>query len=309
MNPVQQNIDRIGKTAAPLIPHQAAGDKPLVFVLTLMAFFAGLIFLITSMSLRATDTWRTRLDTQVTVQLYLPIPISDSEGRTEAISASADLIKNFSGVLSVDPLSDTLARKRLEPWLGSVKLPEDLPLPAIISVETAGPNALNVNALKDALANAGLDAEINTHSNWQESIKANARSLSRAMIFLFLCIFLGGIATSILATHSQIGTHKKIIAVLLQIGAKNMYIARLFTTRFLIKGLIAGVSGCILSLMFVVLFQVMSVFSDESLFRSFELTLSDIIYLACIACLFGLICAVAACLTSLTLLRSEQRIR
>jgi len=309
MNELNKNLDRIGKSSAPLIPKQGAGDKPLFFVLTLMAFLAGLIFLITSMTLRATQDWRTSLDDSVTVQLYLPIAMSDTAGRVNAVRSTVKLVQAFPGVTGVDPLPDSEAKKRLEPWLGTLELPDDLPLPVILSVSVTKAPPLDVDALKNTLKTAGVQAEVNTHKDWQDSIDTNASAISKAMIFLFLCIFLGGVSTSVFATHSQIGTHRKIISVLTQVGAKNFYIARLFTQSFLIKGLIAGILGCILALMFVLLFQVMSVLSDENLLQSFSLTLWDIIYLVGVAVLFGLVCGASACATGLTLLRSEQRQR
>ncbi len=309
MNARSKNIDRIAQKPASLLPRKGHGERSLFFILTLMSFLAGLIFLVATLSLRAADQWQSVLQSRVTVQLYLPISMSDERARKDAAKASLDLIKNFEGVKSVQYMPDDEARTRLEPWIGSLDLPDDLPLPVILSIETKSAKTLNIDALKSSLTEAGLQADINAHRDWQERIKTNAKALAQVTTTLFFCIFLGGIATSIFATHSKIESHRKIIAVLTQVGAKNFYIMRLFTARFLIKGLLAAFTGCILALMFVVLFQVLSIFSTETLFRAFTLTLIDIIKLFGIALFFGFICSFAAFVTGLSLLRSEQRLR
>lgn len=309
MTDSSQNIDRIARNATPLLPRYAAGDRPLLFVLTLMAFLAGLIFLVTLMSVRATQDWRSDLQNTATVQLYLDSPLSNDPARRESIATAQTILASFPGVKSSTVLSDEKARERLQPWLGSVDLPDDLPFPVIVSVETKGDGSLSSQALLSALETAGLSAEVDLHTAWKKNIEANARAISGAFSALFFCVFLGGIATSIFATHSRIETHHKIIKVLNQVGAKPLFIARLFTVRFLIKGLLAGALGCILALMFVVLFQLLSVFSEESLFRAFTVSFQDIVALGGVALLFAGACGLSACFTCLTLLRTENRRR
>lgn len=302
---MNKGVDRISKAATPLLPKNAQEDRPLLCVMLIMAFLAGLILLITAMTHRAADLWQKDVAGTATVQITL----GENQNRAAIIETATKLVQSHSAVHSLSVVTTAQARQQLEPWLGDLVLPEDLPLPILLTVKLNDDADLNTADLTAQLESENIVAMVDSHERWQGNIAHTARTVQLAMSVLFGLILLAGIMTSIFATQARLSAHRKIITVLTQVGAKNGYIARLFTGRFFMTGLMAGIIGCALSLLFALLFTLLTGSGDDSLFRAYAIVPKDLIWLMGLAIGFGGLCALTSGLTSLSLLKSIQKMR
>ena len=285
-----------------LLPGDRQQDGPLLFVMSIMALLAGLIILLTMMSTRAVDKWQSGLTQGATLTLKL----SDIEQRQAEITQLQDLLESRGDIKSVSVLSEARAQALLKPWLGGVELPDDLPLPVLFSLELEPDQRLNVETLEPAIFEQGLDVVIDDHSLWRIDIERNRKTLNGALRTILVLILLSSMAVSIFATQARLHTQHKTISVLSQVGAKNSFIARLFVGQFFLRGLIAGIIGCSLALLFALVFQWVQ--GDNTVFGKYYIIGSDLIKLVFLTLVFGLICALTAGFTGLSVLNKQNLI-
>jgi len=285
-----------------LLPRERQQDGPLLFVMSIMALLAGLIILFATMSTRAIDQWQSGLTQGATLTLKL----SDIEQRETQTAQLQAILETRGDIKSISVLSEARAKALLKPWLGDVELPDDLPVPALFSLELAPDKRLDVETLRSEISEQGLDVVIDDHSLWRIDIERNRKTLLGALRTILVLILLSSMAVSIFATQARLHTQHKTISVLHQVGAKNSFIARLFVGQFFLRGLIAGAIGCSLALLFALIFQWVQ--GDNTVFGQYYIIGSDIIKLVYLALIFGLICALTAGLTGLSVLNRQNLI-
>jgi len=140
----------------------------------------------------------------------------------------------------------------------------------------------------------GLVAEVDDHSRWSDQIGRSGRGLQAAAIALLALIFGAGIAVSGFATQSALSAQRDVIRVLVQVGAEDGFISKLFIRQAGMRGLKGGIIGVVLG-------------AITALFLSLGLHWSDAIFLILLIISFVIICALAAGFTSYRILRNERR--
>lgn len=287
---------------APILPRNSAADRPLLIVMAIMAFMASLALLLTSMSNRATSNWQSELKQSATVQIY----VTDGEGRTEAVAQAMTILSGVDG-LNAEPVSDGDARDLIRPWIGDVDLPDDLPLPAMIAVEKQGSSAFNAAAIQDALEAEGLSVDVDDHSAWAGRVARAAKAVRVGTSLVLILLLAGSVAATGFATQSAMAVHRKIVKVLMQVGAQDRYVARLFTQQFFIIGAIAGAIGIVGAFIFTFLVSLLFGGGSTSLLPALKFSVSDLIFIGLIPLLFGVVSAIAAGLTSLQVLKADHQ--
>ncbi len=293
--------DRLSRHAVELLPRQKAQDGPLIFMMTIMSCLAGLVLILTAMSSRALSQWHSDIADKVTVTLN----ITDISQREDLVAQAQDMLRARPEITTVTLIDESRAKALLKPWIGDVALPADLPIPVILTVQTRRDHILDIEAIKEDLAFENMRVDIDTHSAWRAEMKRNRRTLSGALWVILILILSASIAVSIFATQSRLHTHEKIISVLSQVGAKKFYIARLFIGQFFLRGLVAGLMGCGLSLLLTLLYLLLQ--GDTPMFGHSFVSGSDIFRLLILGVGFGVICAATAGATSLSRLKISER--
>lgn len=287
---------------APILPRNSAADRPLLIVMTIMAFMASLALLLTSMSNRASTDWQSELKQSATVQVY----VTDASERAEAVARAMTVLSGIEG-LKVTPVSDAEARDLIRPWIGDVALPNDLPLPAMIAVDKQDRDIFDSASLKSALEAEGLSVDVDDHSAWSERVTRAARAVRVGTSLVLILLLAGSIAATGFATQSAMAVHRKIVKVLMQVGAQDRYVARLFTQQFFIIGAIAGAIGIIGAFIFTFFVSLLFGGGGTSLLPALKFSASDLIFIVLIPLLFGVVSAIAAGLTSLQVLKADHQ--
>lgn len=150
-------------------------------------------------------------------------------------------IRSAPGVQSATPVPETEMRKTLESWLGNAAAAQDLPIPALVTVE-----------LKPGLKQTELQTQI-SHQFAGATMVAEAaelapllRSLQTLQWLAFSLVILVAVATSaavVLAARGALDTHRFTIEIMHGIGATDRQVTRLFERKIATDALIGAVAG------------------------------------------------------------------
>ena len=237
----------------PLLPADRITDRPLFMILAILAFLATLTLLSVKTSYQSAGEWRAQLGSTASVQIK---PGANTDPMASANQARDILLKSPQ-VSAVTILPKEKSQELLRPWLGDVDLPEDLPLPILLSVELKKGQHLDVEQLRAALTEAGFDANIDDHNTWSQDIKRTVGAARIISVLAFFLIFIAIIAALIFATNAGISSRQKLMSVLQQVGAAPAYTARLFSARFSLTSLKAGLVGAFGALLILFLISLL----------------------------------------------------
>lgn len=213
---------------APLLPREDGRDRALAFVVATLCFLACLTAFAALAANRAAQGWRNELAASATVEVR---PRADETG-SEAAARGAEALAGVKGVTEAEALDRSAAEKLLEPWLGKGNIPDDLPIPHLVTVELdpkAPATAADMNA---ALAASGVDASVDDHSRWMSDVR-RAGDIVRALALgavLLVAAAAGAVVT--FATRAGLAARRDVVEVLHLSGAKDAFIAGLFQRRF-----------------------------------------------------------------------------
>ena len=284
---------------ASLLPHKLRNVRSLWVVLIIMALLAGCALLFARGSMRLSNDWQAQLSDTLTVQVMLDT--------TEAWEQQTDLARETLGSAlpgaDIAVLPQAEARALLQPWLGNAALPDSLPVPGLINVTGQD---LNAQSAQSALDAAGLRTNIDDNSRYANQLSRTARRFVSIGIGTLILMLIAGLSVNIFATRAGMITQKDIIRVLVQVGATDKFIARLFIGQAFRRGTTGAAIGLLLS---ALLWLILSLFGDwgELGWTALRAGTMDILWLIGLGTLFALICGVAAGATAARQLAFERR--
>ena len=284
---------------AALLPRRVRNARALWLVLIIMALLAGCALLFARGSMRLSGDWQSQLSDTLTVQVLLD-ETSDWEQKTTL--ARDTLVPIFDGAdIAIKSQED--ARALLKPWLGNAALPNSLPVPGLIDV--TGQN-LNIAKAQAALDSAGLSTNVDDNSRYADQLKSTTRRLVSIGIGTLALILLAGLSVNIFATRAGMTAQKEIIRVLVQVGASDQFIAKLFVGQAFRRGAIGAAIGLGLS---AILWLALSLMGDWGGLGWTEVSEggADFIWLIVLGILFAAICAAAAGITATRQLAYERK--
>ncbi len=284
---------------APLLPGKLRNARALWVVLIIMALLAGCALLFARGSMRLSGDWQTQLSDTLTVQIMLD-DVSAWEQDTDR--ARDTLAPVFPGA-DIEILPEAQARALLQPWLGNAALPENLPVPGLLNI--TGEN-LNISRAQTALDAAGLTANIDDNTRYADQISGTARRLVAIGLGTLILILIAGISVNIFATRAGMTAQKEIIRVLVQVGASDRFIAKLFIGQAFRRGAIGAIIGLALA---ALLWLCLSILGDWGGlgWTGFKTGAVDIFCLIGLGAVFAIICAAAAGVTATRQLAFERR--
>lgn len=267
-----------------------------------MAFLAALALLFSLSADRLRKNWQDELELTATVQIM----VETQELRETNIQTALDALKADLPDATIAIVSEDKAKELLRPWLGNIDLPDDLPLPALLSISADANERINPDKLVSRLNDEGIIAEVDDHSRWSEQIGRSGRGIKAAALALLVLIFGASIAVSVFATQAALSAQRDVIRVLVQVGAEDRFISKLFIRQAGLRGLKGGAIGAIFGAV-VGFVYVMRRATETALLPELTLRWTDMIFLLGLIICFALICAITAGLTSYHILRSERR--
>lgn len=290
----------------PLLPERVQNTRALWTVLVIMALLAACALLFARGATRLSSNWDAQLSGTASVQV-LP---TNAETRAAEIELARSLIEARLPDASVGVISDDRARALLDPWLGDAALPDDLGVPAIIEItQDVGATALNVTALSAALEEQGLDVRVDDHARYGKRLRATARRLVTIGSTLLILVLIAATSVNIFATRAGLSAQREIIRVLVQVGATDRFIAKLFIGQAGRRGLFGALVGCALA---GLIWFVVTITGGQDDWGGIGwpgvlAALSDVLWLIGLCAVFALICAGAAGFTAQRQLADERK--
>jgi len=286
----------------PLLSAQADNARSLVVVLAIMAFLATLALLFSLSADRLRKNWQGELGSSATVQIMIDSP----ELREATVESALNVLRPALPDAAVTLVSEETSQDLLKPWLGNLALPDDLPLPVLISISENKGAAISPDRLIALLGEEGIIAEVDDHSRWSDQIGRTGRGLKSAAIALLILIFGAAIAVSAFATQAALSAQRDVIRVLVQVGAEDGFIAKLFIKQAGFRGFKGSLIGVILGVVAAIIISLRRN-SETSLLPELRLHWTDSLFAVLLVIGFSLICAFAAGFTAFRLLRRERR--
>ena len=288
--------------AYPLLNSRQDNARTLMTVLAIMAFLASLALVFALSAQRLKNNWQDELGKSATIQLM----IDNTDTKDLKVDTAVTLLKEEYPKAKVSLIEDGTAKDLLKPWLGSVNLPDDLPVPTLIALELDASNSVSPALLKSKLSDEGIIAEIDDHSRWSNQISTTGRGLLASALSVLALIFLACAAVSAFATQAALSAQRDVIRVLVQVGAADDFITKLFIGQAGKRGLISGFIGVVIGGI-ISLIANLRRNAETALLPDLTMNWTDIIWLIALMLAIGLICAISAGITSFRLLRQEHR--
>jgi len=284
---------------APLLPRRLRNARALWVVLIIMALLAGCALLFARGSMRLSGDWQSQLSNTLTVQVLL----ESAEDWTEQTDIARQSLSESLPGIDINILPQADARELLQPWLGNADLPDNLPVPGLITLTGKEMTTALVQSTLDA---AGVSANIDDNSRYANQLRGTAKRLVATSLGALLLILIAGLSVNIFATRAAMTAQKDIIRVLVQVGASDKFIARLFIGQAFRRGALGAALGLGLA---ALLWLILSVTSDWGGLGWIAVSagIIDLFWLFGLGAIFALICATAAGMTSIRQLAFERK--
>lgn len=222
----------------PLLPPNTGRDAALTFVIAVLCFMATIAAIGALAADRAASGWQAELAGSASV-LIRP---SGGESPDAAAIRGAEALAGADGVEQAFMLEREQAEALLQPWLGTEVL-ADLPIPRMIAVELDPEAPASADALRTALAEAGVDGEVDDHSQWTEQISRAGGVARLAALGLAALLSLAAAAAIMMGTRAALERCHTAVEVLHYAGGEDRFVAGLFTRRFMMLAFRGGLIG------------------------------------------------------------------
>ncbi len=222
------STESIPKRDIPLIPRDSVAGRALVVVIAIMSFLASLTAGGALLIAQASQSWRSEVVREVTIQIK-----PDAEENVDSLVAKAvSVSERAPGVEGVHAYSAAESATLLQPWLGEGIDLSLLPIPRIIVVHMQKRSADDLGALREALARAVPQANLDDHRRWAARIGTMANAIVGLAAAVF-ALMMAAMSTAIgFATRGAMAENREIVEVLHLVGASDAFIAREFQTHF-----------------------------------------------------------------------------
>lgn len=236
---------------------EGAGAHLVAWVTGLLVFFVTLALAVNLGLNTVTQNWITGLSGSLTVEIKPPAgdngkPSADQQ---KAFDDSAkkilDIAKHDPGVTEATALSHDEIAALIKPWLGE-KMPQNLPLPAIIDLKLK-PDA-DMQGLEKKLTAAVPAAVIDSHADTLDDVKTLISTVRLFVLLITGVIVLLTAASVSGIVRSKLAIHAPEVETLHLIGASDEYIARQFrhhTLKGSLKGALLGVLAMVATILAV----------------------------------------------------------
>ncbi len=226
------------------------GAAPLDVVIAVMAFLAALALGASLVADRTAAGWRAGLVGKVTVQILPPARGPANEGLQRETDDVLKVLRATSGIAHAAPLSEDEMQKLVQPWLGRGNLVSDLPLPRLIDAEIVPGADVDLQGLAERLKHVAPDSVLDDHSHWIARLRDLAQSVVWTAYGILLLIAVATAAAVSFATRAGLETHREMVGLLHQMGARSGFIAKAFEWHYFRSALLAATAGAALAAIF-----------------------------------------------------------
>ena len=237
---------------ARLLAPAAFPSRSLGVLAAILAFFAVMAMALGLAADRLAERWETELRGSATLQIIGDEPEMEAQAR-----AALEVLRVTPGVVAVRIIEVEEQRALIAPWLGSEGAIEALPLPLLIAVELDHA-VLDGPALTTRLATAAPGAVFDDHAAWRAPLVVSARRVA-VFAWVSLGLIVGAfLAVSGLAARGSVAASGRDLRTLRLMGARDGFIARMFTRPFTLRALAGAAIGTAAGMGLVALLPPMS---------------------------------------------------
>jgi cell division transport system permease protein len=230
-------------SAAGLLPPGGRAALPLGLAAATVGFFAVLVLALALAAGRLAATWEGEVADSATLQVIAPGDQIEGQAR-----AALNVLRATPGVRSVRMVDLAEQERLLEPWLGPDIPLANLPLPLLIEVSTDR-DELDVAGLVTKLGAEAPGAVFDDHTGWRLPLVASAQRLQQfaALSLALLAVLLGAVLW--LVAQASVAANRRVVGVLRLVGARDGFIAGVFTRRLAITAAIGAAVGTALAML------------------------------------------------------------
>lgn len=229
---------------APLLPPEAGRDLPLLAVCAILVFLACLAVIGAAGTWRASDAWTSQLDSEITLQV---IAAEGTDGE-EAAEDAGRLAGGLPGVISVEVRSRAASEALLRPWLGEASLPDDFPVPRLVTLNVDPENPPLATAIETLFEDAAYRVIVDDNRLWAAALSRASVTVRWFAIGLAALVCAAAAAVIAFAARAALSMRRDVAEALHLVGAPDRFIVGLFQERFFLLGLKAGAAGSLLAL-------------------------------------------------------------
>lgn len=284
------------------------GTDFLVLLIALMTFLAVMAlsgsFALSSMTKR----WSSGLENKLTIEI--PAEKSNGDLRTkQQINEFTDKVvqslADNDDIESFEALSEQNIQDLISPWLGEDMVLDQIPLPALISVQVKNLEADSLMRLEKDMALINNNIRIDTHESWLLSLLRVTGALTLSASAITVIIGLTTIVAVAGGVRARMAIHRADVELLHLMGARDDYITKQFQRHALILSAKGAAIGVVMSLITLFLLNMfMAQDSAGSIIPSISLNAVQLVGLVMLPALACIIAAVASRLTVLRVLSS-----
>jgi len=263
----------------------AQGTGFLALLVGLMCFLV-MIAVSASFALSAmSERWSSGLENKITIEIPAETANGDPRDKKTLTALSEQvqaMLAEIPNIKSIEPLSDADVSELVKPWLGEDLPLSDIPLPALISIETHNSDDANLDSLAVKLKNISGNIRLDTHEDWLLHLLRFTKTLQLTTFLISLIVGITTIIAIAGAVKARLAVLGEQIELLHLIGATDRYIAKQFQTYSFfvsLKGSIIGALVCGVFLLFIgMLFGDMA----ANLLPDFHLSFRQVMLLCCV---------------------------
>ena len=276
-----------------------ASGRFLPWLIAFMVYLAALSLASVMAAHKITARWDQGLSTRLTVQVPPPDPVTGREDMANHVAEVHASLLATPGIADAEVLPEERIEALLRPWLGDGVLDDNLPLPALIAVETDRGTPLDLGALAVRLERVAPGATIDDHQQWLGNVLDLAETIETVAAMVVLAVSFCAVITVIFVTRTGLAIHRQVIELLHLIGAQDSYIARQFQGHALRLGLVGGAMGLVLALFTVILIGYLLERTQSGLLPSLTLSAGQVLVLLSLPVATGAVAMITARLTVL----------
>ncbi len=222
------------------LPEGRRGPMPwiiaIILFLTILAGAAGLGLA------QALVQMRDELASGYTIQIVE----ANAKVRAAQVERVSAYLRQEKVVRSFSVVPEAKLLEQLEPWIGADVRADELPIPALIDVETA-PNTgrKQIEAMAREIGAIAPAARIEARSAYLAPVERLMRGLMWLAAALVALMLVVTAAVAMLAARSAHEAHRSTIDIMHLLGATDLQIARLFQRRMTLDALFGAVVACL----------------------------------------------------------------
>lgn len=154
-------------------------------------------------------------------------------------------LRSVEGVRAVEAISEQEMRETLEQWLGDAASSEDLPIPALATVEL-DPGADPAH-LAGAVRTVQPGATVTSEGAELQPLLRTIQALQVVAVGLVLLMAAANGAAIVLAARGALDTHRSTVEIMHGIGATDRQVTRLFVRKIGIDAVAGSLAGAALA--------------------------------------------------------------